>query len=92
MNKKNLYKLLICLLLISNISIVSAQEEDAEAITLTAATFDLAAATNDVIYLDSVVHMMDQSPLSSFPEYKKILFDGSGKKLGILCYKTNLIS
>ncbi len=77
MNKKNLYPLLVCMLLISNLSMVSAQEDDEEPITLTAATFDLAAATNDVIYIDSVAHLMDQSPLSTFPEYKKILFDGT---------------
>ena len=77
LKRKSLYLLLISLFLTSHISVIVAQEEEAEAMELTAANFDLVAATNDVVYIDSVVHMMDQSPLSPFSEYKNILFDGS---------------
>lgn len=77
LKRKSLYMLLISLFLSNHISVIMAQEEETEAMELTAANFDLVAATNDVVYIDSVVHMMDQSPLSPFSEYKKILFDGS---------------
>ncbi|MDD4822060.1 MAG: hypothetical protein PHI48_05830 [Bacteroidales bacterium] len=67
---------LVSFFLMSHFPVAMAQEEENNE-PLTAATFDLVAATNDVIYLDSVAHMMDQSPLSCFSEYKKILFDGT---------------
>ncbi len=74
--RKNLLVALICLLMIGQSKVAVAQDEENDE-ALTAANFDLVATTNDVLYIDSVVHMMDQSPLSPFGEYKKILFDGS---------------
>lgn len=76
LKRKNLLVVIISLLMISHSTFVVGQDEENDE-ALTAANFDLVATTNDVLYVDSVVYMMDQSPLSIFSEYKKILFDGS---------------